>query len=224
MNKRGEGTGTLRKVILNIVLIGLFLGAIYLYIAKPWEDNKDLFNCGGPLIGEGACKPTCEPKETQLKGYGCKDNDDGTPMYCCIDPNYEKEDLGGDADYRFDVFDIGLDANELKGNCVQGQGWTYNCKTGRPLKIKMTVTNTGNFPLDVFANPKVGESYPKQGTPLRFARGETRELTVDLALDSKKSYVIKAAAKCNAGECKTQFGDEGIFKLNNNQYITVVIG
>lgn len=223
MNKKAAGEGTLRKILIAIVLIGIGIFLIYNYILSPWLGQKDIATCGSPLIGHGGCKPICETGETQLKGHGCEDNDDGTPMYCCIDPNYETQDHGGNADYRFDVFDIGLDDKELKGNCVQGQGWTYTCKTGKPLKVKMSVSNTGNFPLDVFANPKVGESYPKQGTPLRIARGDTRTLTVDLSLDAKKSYKIYGAAKCNTGECKTQFGDEGIFKLNDMQYITVII-
>lgn len=226
MNNAKKGEVEPKNVVIGFIIsaIVLIIAIVFLVNINNKTEAATRFDCGNQLIGMGSCNPSCEKGEVKVKGYGCEDNADGTPIYCCVDPNYEPEDKGGDTDYRFDVYDIGLDPAELKGNCVQSQGWTYNCKTGKPLKVTMSVTNTGNFPIDVFANPKVGESYPKQGQAKNFKPGENKTLTVDLSLDSKKSYVIKAAAKCNTGECKTKFGDQGIFRQNDMQYITVIIG
>lgn len=224
MNKRGVGESNIGKILLVVILVGISIYLLYTFVLVHWLDQKDIISCGNSIVGKGVCKPACETRELKIKGYGCNDNDDGTPIYCCIDTNYETEDYGGNADYMFEVFDIGLDPSQItSGKCREEKLWTYRCTSGSGIKVKMTVTNTGNFPLDIFANPKVGETYPKQGTPLRVAIGTTRVLTVDLNLESKKSYIIKAAAKCNTGACKTNFGDEGIFKLNDDQYITVIV-
>jgi len=213
------------------VIIGFILGAIILVLAIIIIVNVNnqtkpatTLDCGNSIVGKGTCRDVCTSDESvKVKGYGCPTADNADAVYCCIDPDYESSDYGGDADYRFDVFDIGLDPSQLGGKCKEIKGWTYECTSGQGLKIKMSVTNTGNFPLDIFANPKVGEIYPPPGQPVNVKAGDTKVLAVSLNLDSKKSYIIKAAAKCTSTICKEKFGDQGIFKLNDGQSITVVI-
>lgn len=218
-SKNGQATST---------VIGFVLGAIVLVMAimllsGAFDRTQAATNieCGQILdLGQGKCKPTCAQGETRVKGYGCKDNDDGTPIYCCIDPNYKSSDYGGDYDYHFDVFDIGLDDSKCvpKANAKD----TYTC-SGTDVKVKMTVTNTGKYELNIFANPSVDDKYPKQGTAQLIKPGETKNLDVPLTGLSKTTHIIKAAAKCNTGVCKEKFGDEGIFKQKDNQFITVIV-
>ncbi len=225
MNKRGVGESNLGKILLVLFFVGILLFLLTYYVLIPWLGQKDVIACGNSVVGKGTCKDVCSNDETvKVKGYGCPPEDNDAAVWCCINPDYKSEDVGGNNDYRFDVFDVGLDPSQItSGKCKEEKSWTYRCTSGTGIKIKMSVTNTGNFPLDIFANPKVGEAYPKQGQAINVKAGDTKVLAVDLNLEAKKSYVIKGAAKCNAGACKTNFGDQGIFKLNDDQYITVII-
>lgn len=221
-SKKGLTTSTIIKLILGMIV--LVVAIIILLNVTSQTKPATTLDCGNSIVGKGTCRDVCSASESvKVKGYGCPPADNADAVYCCIDPNYKSSDVGGDSDYRFEVFDIGLDPSQLNGKCKETKTWTYTCTSGTNLKVKMSVTNTGNFPLDIFANPKVGETYPKQGTPVNVKAGDTKVLAVDLALESKKSYIIKAAAKCTSTTCKQKFGDQGIFKLNDDQYITVIV-
>lgn len=225
-SKKGDGNAFW---ILISIIVGLLL---LLFVVFPSIGKLILIQlniisstntCGNTIVGKGTCKATCSSEEVKIKGYGCEDDDKGTPLYCCINPDYKSEDYGGNNDYGFDVFDVGLDDSNFNSNCVQSASeYTYTCKNGN-IKVKMSVTNIGRFSLNIFANPNVEGTYPKQGIAMPVKPGETKLLTVDLSLNAKKSYIIKASAKCNTEVCKDKFGNDGIFRQNDNQYITVIV-
>lgn len=222
MNKKSQSSD-FRKIIISLILLGIFIYLAYYFILSKWLEQKDIIECGDGIVGKGICREKCEPEETvKIQLSACKI--DNKQLWCCINPYYESEDYGGNSEYRFEVYDIGLDPSQIKnGRCKEGKSWTYTCTGGSNIIVKMTVKNTGNNALDIFANPKVGSTYPKQGTAVNVKPDEEKTLTVSLDLEPKKTYQIWGAAKCNTGACKTEFGDDGIFDLNDEQYITLII-
>ncbi|MEM4637546.1 MAG: hypothetical protein QXK76_00800 [Candidatus Woesearchaeota archaeon] len=224
MNKKADSSNTL-WIVIGIILAIIVLGIGIVITIKTIETlnkQKDIVECNS-IVGKGVCREKCEPEESvKIKLSACNIND--KQLWCCINPYYESEDYGGNAEYRFEVYDIGIDPSQIKsGRCKEGKSWTYTCTGGSNIIVKMTVKNTGTHALDIFANPKVGSVYPKQGTAVNVKPDEEKILTISLDLEPKKTYQIWGAAKCNTGACKTEFGDEGIFDLNDEQYITLII-
>lgn len=216
MNKKAS-IGIVGKLIILVLVLGIGAYLLYTQVLTPVNNNKNLTNCGNTIVGKGACKDVCEKGEIKLAGYGCSKDD--SKLYCCIDPDYESEDYGGNSDYRFAVFDIGIDDSSLKGNCVkQPDVYVYDCSK-TTVKVKMTVTNTGKNDMTIYANPKASTTF-FDGESQIFKPSETKTLTADLKLESKKTYVVKAAAKCNTGACIDNFPD-GVFTLNDDQWITI---
>ncbi|MGV8150594.1 MAG: hypothetical protein ACP5NV_02595 [Candidatus Woesearchaeota archaeon] len=226
INKHGAAFTTILALIIFLLLLVWFILGPYQKMRSTSEIPGQLTGCSVKLYPgiKGTCRETCEPSETlKFEGNGCPPQNDKKAVNCCIDPNYQSPDVGGDEYYNFEVVDIGLDAAQLNGNCKETSDNTYTCTSGK-ITVKMEVTNTGDFDLFVFANPKVGESYPNQGQAILIPKKNSKTLTANLDLEQSKSYKIYGAAKCDDTICKEKFGDEGIFRLNDYQYITVAVG
>lgn len=213
-------TAIVISVILGLVFLAFIL-IILLDKSKSIKETNAYTECQSLVINvKGVCKSTCDSNEMKYKGLGCPPENNKDAIYCCIDPQ-KVDTQSGNNDYRFTVFNIGLDPYQISNKiCTDNGNYKYTCKN-RNIRLKMSVTNTGKYALDIFANPKVGETYPTQGTAVNVKPGETKTLYVTVTLDAYKTYIIKGAAKCNTGICKEKFGNEGIFSINEDQYITI---
>ncbi|GIU69250.1 MAG: hypothetical protein KatS3mg002_0486 [Candidatus Woesearchaeota archaeon] len=222
-SKRGNnGVKVLVGAILAIIFLIFFISQLIKH-SKPLDQLKNYTECtSNSLNMKGVCKEKCSPSEMRFNGLGCPPKDNKQAVFCCIDPNNQDETQSDNPDYKFTVFNIGIDQSQLRGKCKETDKYTYTCNNPKDITVKMDVTNKGKYDMDIFANPKVGETYPVQGRPVTVKPGETKMLTVNLQLERTKSYIVKGAAKCNTGVCKTVFGDTGVFSINEEQYITII--
>jgi len=233
MQKRGASTIT---VVAEIVIVLALLFIAYKVITNiSNSQNSIATTCGNPIIslggGKGVCKVSCSETEQAVKGLGCpgKDDKDKTKTLCCIPTELDTNsgNYCGDNDYTFRAVYVDVnDPADQQGCKKRADSYTYDCTQGT-IKLKIGIYNSGTKAIDIFANPKVSidnkDTWPFGTASQRITPGNDGTLLIDLKIDGgDTTYIINPGAKCISAECKKNCDQDGIFRINLQNQITIV--